>query len=94
MYDAIIVLGGGRHGEDKPKLRIKKGDLTPLSTDRLDAGTQLFLDLIKNNPNIKIFVLGELKSTYSPTAIEFTQQGCILRRNYLLSKDIPDNAIK
>lgn len=92
-YEAIIVLGGGRHGEDKPMLGVKKGDLTTLSTDRLDAGARLFKDLLPTNPDLKIFALGEKKSTYAPTSIEFEEPCCVLRKNYLLSRDISDNAI-
>jgi uncharacterized SAM-binding protein YcdF (DUF218 family) len=93
MYDAIIVLGGGRHGEGKPTLGVKKGDLTALSTDRLDAGARLFQDLLPTNPNLIIFALGENKSTYAQTAIEFAEPGCALRKKYLLSNGVPNNAI-
>jgi len=93
QIDAIIVLGGGRFGEDKPAQGIKKGDLTPLSKDRLDAGDQLFKDLLPENPNLKIFALGENRSTYAPTAIKFNKPGCNLRKDYFAIHDISEKSI-
>lgn len=93
QFNAIIILGGGRHGEDKPEKGIKKGDLTTLSISRLNAGVKLFKNLLFQTANIKIFALGENKSTYAPTAIEFDQPGCFVRKQYLLQQQIKEDQI-
>lgn len=93
QFDAIVILGGGRHGENKPEKGIKKGDLTQLSKDRLKTGAKLFKDLFLQNSNIKILALGENKSTYAPTAIEFDQPGCFVRKQYLLQQQIKEDQI-
>lgn len=72
LFDAIIVLGGGRN----------KNGLTPLSTARLDKGWDLFQQGLAP----KVFALGGYYSTYGEDAIRYEDTGAELRKNYLLSK--------
>lgn len=80
QYDAIIVLGGGRDNS---------GDLTPLSTQRLDRGVELF----RHGTAPKIFALGGYKSTYSPQAITFGRTGADLRSEYLQKLGVPADSV-
>jgi uncharacterized SAM-binding protein YcdF (DUF218 family) len=80
QYDAIIVLGGGRNNS---------GDLTPLSTQRLDKGGELF----KQGVSPKVFALGGYKSTYSPQAITFDRTGATLRSEYLQTLGVPIDSV-
>lgn len=75
-YDAIVVLGGGRDNS---------GNLTTLSTQRLDRGSELFREGLAP----KIFALGGQKSTYSSLAIAFDRTGADLRREYLEKSGVP-----
>jgi len=80
QYDAIVILGGGRDNT---------GELTPLSTQRLDAG----YDLYKKGLAPRIFALGGHKTTYSPYAIAFDKTGAELRRDYLVRLGAPVDAV-
>ena len=79
-YDAIIVLGGGR---------FNSGELTPLSTQRLDKGIELF----KEGVALIICALGEHKSTYRAEAIDFDVTGAKLRKRYFIDHGIPEENI-
>ncbi len=75
LYDAIVVLGGGRTSES---------ELTTLSTQRLLRGSELY----KQGTAPKILVLGGHASTYSPHAISFKRPGAELRKDFLLQHSI------
>ena len=72
IYDAAIILGGGRYNNDK---------LTPLSIQRLDRGYNLY----KKKVVPKLITLGGRYSTYSPKAIKFDKTCAQLRKEYLIT---------
>jgi len=79
-YDVIIILGGGRDN---------KGNLTELSTQRLDERVEVYMKVEAD----KIFAMGGYFSTYSPKAIKFKITGAQLRKDYLIRKGVPDKEI-
>lgn len=74
-YDAIIVLGGGRDN---------RGNLTPLSIQRLDKGVELY----RRGKAEKIFALGDHFSVPNSKAIRFEKSGAQLRGDYLIMREV------
>lgn len=77
VYDAGVILGGGRYSEN---------NLTPLSKMRLDHG----LELYKKGLIRKMILPGGKHTTASPKAIEFNKTTAQVRREYLLNKGSTD----
>lgn len=81
IQNTIIVLGGGR---------LNEGDLTTLSTQRLDKGVELYQQGVSG----RFFALGGQYSTYREEAIRFDTTGAELRRDYLVSHGVPSENIE
>lgn len=80
LYDAIIILGGGRTND---------GTLTELSIQRLERGAELY----KQGVALRVFALGGPFSTYSPYSIRFEKTGSQIRSEFLESHGVPQENI-
>lgn len=81
IRNTIIVLGGGR---------LNEGDLTNLSTQRLDKGIELYQQGVSG----RFFALGGQYSTYREEAIRFDKTGAALRKDYLFAHGVPSENIE
>ncbi len=71
-FDAIVILGGGRHAD---------GSLTTLSKAKLDTGA----NVIKKGTVKSAVVMGKIYRSYTPDKGFFEKEGALLRRDYLIT---------